>query len=136
MCVPVMCCRPQTWTLCLTHLFLLTEEQALRQQHTGQQLQLMLQHADLRFVGTHMLQLELSPWDTEWSLLLEELAELLHLLTKGVTLAADVYGFSLLKGSQNLTPACMITFSMLQVKTRYQMSQQITQQKGHRQQKN
>lgn len=82
-----------------------------------------------------MLQLELSPWNTEWSLLLEELTELLHLLTKGVTLAADVDGFSLLKGSQNLTPACMIILSVLQMNTRYQMSQQITQQKGHKQQK-
>lgn len=43
-----------------------------------------------------MLQLQLSTRHTERSLLLEELAEVLNLLTKGITLAANVNGFSLL----------------------------------------
>lgn len=60
-----------------------------------------------------MFQLELCPRDTEWSLLLEELAEVLHLLTKGVTLAAYVYGLSLLKWGQDFTPACINTISNL-----------------------
>lgn len=60
-----------------------------------------------------MFQLELCPWDAEWSLLLEELAEVLHLLAKGVTLAADVYGLSLLEWGQDLTPACIEAISTL-----------------------
>jgi len=62
-----------------------------------------------------MFQLELAPRDAEWSLLLEELAEVLHLLTKGVTLAADVYGLSLLKWSQDFTPARINTISNLRM---------------------
>ncbi len=65
----------------------------------------------------YVFQLELAPRDTEWSLLLEELAEVLHLLTKGVTLAADVYGLSLLKWGQDLTPACINTISNLDMQT-------------------
>jgi len=52
-----------------------------------------------------MFQLELSTRHTERRLLLEELAEVLHLLTKAITLAPDVNGLGLLKRSQDLTPA-------------------------------
>ena len=52
-----------------------------------------------------MLQFQLSTRNSEGSLLLEELAELLHLLTKGITLAANVNGLSLLERRQHLTPA-------------------------------
>ena len=52
-----------------------------------------------------MLQLELATRHTERCLLLEELAEVLHLFSKGITLAPDVNGLSLLKRSQHLTPA-------------------------------
>ena len=60
-----------------------------------------------------MFQLELAPRNAEWSLLLEELAEVVHLLTKGVTLAADVDGLSLLERGQDLTPVHINTISNL-----------------------
>lgn len=53
----------------------------------------------------HMFELELSIRDTEWCLLLEELAEVLNLLTKCITLTPDVDSLSLLQRSKHLTPA-------------------------------
>ena len=54
------------------------------------------QHCD-RKADAYMFQLQLSTRSTEGGLLLEELAELFNLLAKGVTLAANVNGLSLLK---------------------------------------
>lgn len=45
----------------------------------------------------HMLQLELATRHAEGRLLLEELAELLHLLPKGIALAPDLNGLCLLE---------------------------------------
>ena len=55
-----------------------------------------------------MFQLELSARNTKWRLQLEEFAEVLNLLTKGITLAPDVDGFCLLKRSQHFTPEAVI----------------------------
>ena len=55
-----------------------------------------------------MFQLKLSTRNTEWRRQLEELAEVLNLLTKCITLAPDVNGFCLLKWSQYLTPAPVV----------------------------
>ena len=57
-----------------------------------------------------MLQLELATRNTERRLLLEEFAELLHLLPKGITLAPDLNGLCLLERRQLLTPAGIRAF--------------------------
>ena len=54
-----------------------------------------------------MLQLELATRHAEGRPLLEEFAELLHLLPKGITLAPDLNSLCLLKRRQLLTPAGM-----------------------------
>ncbi len=55
--------------------------------------------------GAHMLQLELCPSHRERSFGLEESAELLHSLTKSITLSPDVDCFTLLHRRECLTPA-------------------------------
>lgn len=55
-----------------------------------------------------MLKLELWASDSEGSLGLEELAELLYALPKGITLSPDVNGLALLHGCKRLSPAISV----------------------------
>ena len=58
-----------------------------------------------RYVDAHMLKLELWAGDSEGSLGLEELAELLYALPKGIALSSDVNGLPLLHGRKRLSSA-------------------------------